>query len=100
MYDLAKELQFQMYLDAKAHNDRYLLPRRPYRRLYGPPSGLDRKWEAADALVAGGYARWLPSWALSHPGLLLTGKPLADPRLTDRRSPRQLNQENDNANDH
>ena len=80
MYDGARELQYQMYLDACAHGNRYLLPQRYSGRLYGPPSGLDLKWEAADALVSGGYAQWLPPSSSMRPGFTLTGKPLADPR--------------------
>lgn len=80
MYDAAKELQYQIYLDAKAHEGRYLLPRRFSERLYGPPSGLDLKWDAAEALVSGGYAIWLPPSSSFRPGFTLTDKPLPDPR--------------------
>ena len=77
--DPAKELQFQIYLDARAHQGRYLLPRR-FGKRREPPDGLDLKYDACDALVSGGYAHWLSHGSTFWPGLTLSGKPMADPR--------------------
>lgn len=77
--DTAKELQYQIYLDARAHCGRYLLPHR-FGKKQTPPDGLDLKYDACDALVAGGYAHWLSSASAFWPGLTLSGKPMTNPR--------------------
>jgi len=58
-----------MWLKARAHEGRYLLPRRFGR---GPDSAL---YKAADWLVRHGYARWLPWSSTFAPGIETTQKP-------------------------
>jgi hypothetical protein len=58
-----------MWLRAREHGDRYLLPR--VHGSYQRPL----IYQAADWLVWNGYAKWIPSWSTFAPGIELTGKP-------------------------
>jgi hypothetical protein len=60
----------RIFIEAKAHGNRYLLRRR-FRRF-----GVTTEWNAAEALVMSGHARWIPNYSNYAPGIELTGKPL------------------------
>ena len=65
--------QKEIYDLAVEHSGRYLLPRR-----YSKGNReVDELYDACEALIDSGHAKWLPSYASSAPGIVLTGKPQA-----------------------
>lgn len=73
-------LMREIVAEATAHDDVYLLPRR-YRvpRATDEKTALDAQYDAADALVSGAYAAWLPADSPSAPGIRLIWRPLPAP---------------------
>ena len=63
---------------ARAHNGRFLLRVRHRRpEIHACKTDADLEWEAAEALVHSGRARWISPYSSMHPGIELTG-PVAE----------------------
>jgi hypothetical protein len=67
--DLEERME-KMRTSAREHEGRYLLRRR-FRRPepYDLKSDTDKDWDAAEALVDRGEARWISRYSTLHPGI-------------------------------
>lgn len=71
------DLRKSTFERAASYGGKLLLPRRiglPIRPLIDTPTELDREYEACEALVVSGHARWMQG--RPGPGIYLTGKPI------------------------
>ena len=69
-----EERMSAMRASAREHCGRYLLPRRFSKPLHDDfKTDTDKQWDAAEALVNRGEARWISGTSRLHPGIEFVG---------------------------
>jgi hypothetical protein len=70
MTEASAQDAMRVFRSAEEHRGQFLLGRREFREKSGPD------FDACNALVCSGHARWLSYHAAYYPGIVLSGKPM------------------------